>query len=197
MAAETRERIMDATYRALCEHGYASLTMQDIADECDCSTSLLHYHFDTKAELLVELLAHLLDRFQERVSEADPEDPRDRLVHLVDVFLFGADDRGVEEHRAFHAALLELRAQAPHTDAFRAQLAENDRRVHATVADVVRRGVDEDRFLPVDATRTAAHLLAAVQGARIRWVTLGDDEAPEVVRAALVEDVIDGWLTVA
>ena len=197
MAAETREQIMDATYRALCEHGYASLTMQDIADECDCSTSLLHYHFDTKAELLVELLAHLLDRFQERVSEADRDDPRDRLVHLIDAFLFGADDRGIAEHRAFHAALLELRAQAPHTDAFRAQLAENDRRVHGTVADVVRRGVEEDRFRPVDATRTAAHILAAVQGARIRWVTLGDDEAPEVVRAALVEDVVDGWLTVA
>ena len=141
MAAETRERIMDATYRALCEHGYASLTMQDIADECDCSTSLLHYHFDTKAELLVELLAHLLDRFQERVSEADPEDPRDRLVQLVDAFLFGGDDRGIEEHRAFHAALLELRAQSPHTEAFRAQLAENDRRVHGSVADVVQRGV--------------------------------------------------------
>ena len=197
MAAETRERIMDATYRALCEHGCASLTMQDIADECDCSTSLLHYHFDTKAELLVELLAHLLDRFQERVSEADPEDPRDRLVQLVDAFLFGAEDRGIEEHRAFHAALLELRAQAPHTEAFRAQLAENDRRVHGTVADVVHRGVEEDCFRQVDPPRTAAHLLAAVQGARIRWVTLGDDEAPEVVRAALVEDVIDGWLTVA
>ena len=195
MAAETRERIMDATYRALCEHGYASLTMQDIADECDCSTSLLHYHFDTKAELLVELLAHLLDRFQERVSEADPDDPRDQLVHLIDAFLFGAEDRGVEEHRAFHAALLELRAQAPHTDAFRDQLAENDRRVHATVAAVVRRGIDHGRFRPADADRTAAHLLAAIQGARIRWVTLGDDDAPEVVRAALVEDVIDGWLT--
>ncbi|MFQ3319213.1 MAG: AcrR family transcriptional regulator [Natronomonas sp.] len=33
MVEETRERIMEATYRALCAHGYASLTMQDIADE--------------------------------------------------------------------------------------------------------------------------------------------------------------------
>ena len=35
MAEETRERIMDATYRALCTHGYAALTMQDIADESE------------------------------------------------------------------------------------------------------------------------------------------------------------------
>ncbi|MFT4884148.1 MAG: AcrR family transcriptional regulator, partial [Natronomonas sp.] len=122
MVEETRERIMEATYRALCEHGYASLTMQDIADECDCSKSLLHYHFDTKEDLLVALLAYLLERFEERI--ATDGDPRDRLVDLIDAFLFG-DERSREEHRAFHTALLELRAQAPHNDAFRDQLAEN------------------------------------------------------------------------
>ena len=89
MAEETRERIMDATYRALCTHGYAALTMQDIADESECSKSLLHYHFDTKEDLLVELLDHLLERFEARVSATDTDDPRDQLVDLVDVFLFG------------------------------------------------------------------------------------------------------------
>ncbi len=192
--AGTRERIMDATYEALCEHGYASLTMQDIADGCDCSKSNLHYHFDTKEELLVELLAHLLDRFETRVSDAASDDPRDQLVDLVDLFLFG-DDRDLEEHRAFHTALLELRAQAPHSDAFREQLTENDARVHAAVTAVIERGIDGGRFAAVDASRTAAHLLAAVQGARIRWVTLGDDAAPRTVREALVDDVIDGRLT--
>jgi AcrR family transcriptional regulator len=192
MGEETREQIMRATYRALCDHGYASLTMQDIADEGDCSKSLLHYHFDTKEGLLVALLAHLLERFEERVSPAD-SDPRTQLVELVDGFLFG-DDRSVEEHRAFHAALLELRAQAPHNDDFRAQLAENDAKVHATVAAVVERGIERGRFRDVDPERTAAHVLAAVQGARIRWVTLGDDTAPETTRAALVDDIIDGWL---
>jgi AcrR family transcriptional regulator len=192
MVEETRERIMDATYRALCEHGYASLTMQDIADECDCSTSLLHYHFDTKEDLLVALLAHLIDRFEERVSP-DDADPRRQLVDLIDRFCYG-DGRSREEHRAFHTALLELRAQAPHDHAFRDQLAANDARVHATVTAVVERGVDEGTFRPVDAERTAAHLLAAIQGARIRWVTLGNETALDSVREALVRDVVDGWL---
>ena len=194
MPEATRGCIVDATYRALCANGYAALTMQDIADECDCSTSLLHYHFDTKEDLLVELLAHLLERFETRVSGAAAEDPRDQLVDLVDVFLFGGErDRG--EHRAFHTALLELRAQAPHDEAFRARLAENDARVHAAVTAVVERGIDEGRFVPVDAARTAAHLLAAVRGARTRWVTLGDDAAPRTVRTALVDDLVDGRLT--
>ena len=66
MPEATRGRIVDATYRALCANGYAALTMQDIADECDRSTSLLHYHFDTKEDLLVELLAHLLERLDRK-----------------------------------------------------------------------------------------------------------------------------------
>jgi AcrR family transcriptional regulator len=192
MVEETRERIMEATYRTLCEYGYASLTMQDIADECDCSKSLLHYHFDTKEDLLVALLAHLLERFEERAETADA-DPRDQLVGLVEGFLFG-DERNRSEHRAFHTALLELRAQAPHNETFRDQLAENDAQVHATVAAVIERGIDAGRFRNVDASRTAAHLLAAVQGARIRWVTLGHDTAVDTVHEALVSDVIDGWL---
>jgi AcrR family transcriptional regulator len=195
MVEETRQRIMDATYRALCEHGYASLTMQDIADECDCSKSLLHYHFDTKEDLLVALLDHLIERFEERVS-ADADDPRRQLVDLVDRFCYGGD-RSREEHRAFHTALLELRAQAPHNEAFRAQLAENDAHVHATVTAVVERGVDAGAFRPVDAERTAAHLLAAVHGGRIRWVTLGHEGALDTVREALVQDVVDGWLASA
>jgi AcrR family transcriptional regulator len=195
MVEETRERIMDATYRALCANGYASLTMQDIADECDCSTSLLHYHFDTKEDLLVALLAHLIDRFEDRVSP-DDADPREQLVDLIDRFCFG-DGQDREQHRAFHTALLELRAQAPHNEAFRDQLAANDARVHAAVAAVVERGIDEGTFRPVDAERTAAHLLAAIQGARIRWVTLGNEDGLETVRDALVVDVVDGWLVSA
>ena len=192
MAEETRDRLMDATYRALCEHGYAALTMQDIADEGDCSKSLLHYHYDTKEELLVALLAYLLERFEARVAPEGAE-PREQLVELVDLFCFG-ERRGRSEHLAFHTALLELRAQAPHNEAFRNQLRENDEQVHATVTAIIERGVERGRFRPVDANRTAALLLAAIQGARIRWVTLGDEYAPERVREALVSDVIDSWL---
>lgn len=195
MVEETRERIMEATYRALCDNGYAALTMQDIADEGDCSKSLLHYHFDTKEELLASLLAYLLERFEERVS-ADPETPRDQLVDLVGLFLFGDGERSREEHRAFHTALLELRAQAIHNETFREQLAENDERIHATVAAVVERGIEEGQFRPVDAERLAAHVLAAIQGARIRWVTLGNEAGLELVYGALVEGLIDGWLVV-
>lgn len=33
--SETHAEIMEATYRVLCEHGYASLTMQKVSDELE------------------------------------------------------------------------------------------------------------------------------------------------------------------
>ncbi|PSP70021.1 TetR/AcrR family transcriptional regulator, partial [Halobacteriales archaeon QH_9_66_26] len=70
---DTQAAIMDATYRALCEHGYADLTIQTIADEFDKSKSLLYYHYDTKDEILIGLLDYLLGQFTIRVA-IDPPD---------------------------------------------------------------------------------------------------------------------------
>jgi hypothetical protein len=64
------------------------------------------------------------------------------------------------------------------------------------VTAVIERGIESGTFREVDARRTAAHILAAIQGARIRWVTLGDDDAIEAVHDSLVEDLVDGWLVV-
>ncbi len=66
---------MAATYRALCAHGYADLTMQRIADEAGKSKSLLHYHYGTKQELLVAFLDYLFDRFEARVAATEGDAP--------------------------------------------------------------------------------------------------------------------------
>lgn len=194
---DTRTAIMEATYAALCEHGYADLTMQAIADEFDMTKAVLHYHYDTKEDLLVAFLDYLLDQFLD-AADADPngdsegavENPADQLVALVDALLLG--DHGAmseADHWEYHTALLEVRAQAPHNDAFREQLTTNYEYVAAAIATIVADGVESGAFRPVDPDRTAAWLLATINGARLHQVTLGVDVA-EDVRDALVE----GWL---
>ncbi|MEF8843375.1 MAG: TetR/AcrR family transcriptional regulator [Haloarculaceae archaeon] len=82
--ADSRERIMRATYCALCKHDYASLTTQDIADESDLSKAALHYHYDSKADLLRAFLEYLLDSFRERATaETADEGPFERVRTLV------------------------------------------------------------------------------------------------------------------
>jgi AcrR family transcriptional regulator len=190
---DTRTAIMEATYAALCKRGYADLTMQAIADEFDKTKAVLHYHYDTKEDLLVAFLDYLLDRFLDAIAIDDLDDPEERLVALVDALLLGTHEPGsATDHWQFHTALLEIRAQAPHDDAFREQLTTNYRFVEDATAAVVEEGVESGVFREVDPERTAAWLLATINGARLHHVTLDADVA-ESVRDAVVEEWV-AWL---
>ncbi len=44
--------ILDATRRVLIERGFAALRIQDVARQLGVSTGLIHYHFESKEQLL-------------------------------------------------------------------------------------------------------------------------------------------------
>lgn len=184
---DSRAEIMDATYRALCEQGYANLTMQDIADELGKSTSLLHYHYDTKRDLLAAFLEHIVEEFEAKLAELDGEDPRERLESLLDMFVFSAED---SERRQFHLAILELRAQVPHEDAYREPFLHSEETVRTAIADVIREGIGTGVFEESDPEETAALVFAAMDGARARQITLGIDDYTETVTAALLSEIL-------
>src|SRR6056297_3083180 len=142
MDAETSEQMMEATYRALCEHGYADLTMQRIADESSLSKATFHYHFDTKEELLNVFLDYLIDKFEGRLA-CEASDPEERLDTFLDAVFTPAEDD-------FPIALMELKAQAPYHDTYRERIAEMDSRMREVVADAVRDGIDAGEFDAAD-----------------------------------------------
>ena len=53
MPDQTKERIVDAAYRALVKQGYHETSMKDIAAEAGVAPGLAHYYFATKEDLLV------------------------------------------------------------------------------------------------------------------------------------------------
>jgi AcrR family transcriptional regulator len=183
---DAHEAIMEATYRALRSHGYADLTMQDIADEAGKSKSLLHYHYDTKQDLLVAFLEHLLSWFDAKLEEMDAETPAERLSALTDRMLPSEDD---EEWERFHRALLELRTQAPYTDAYREQLRRNKGFLQRRFEELIEDGIAAGEFRDVDAEETARFIMSALDGARSSRVTLGDDADQQAVRTGLEEFV--------
>lgn len=187
MNDETRTRIMQATRRVLCEHGNAGLTIQRIADESSLSTAAIHYHFDTKEELLDAFLDHLLDAFEAELA-CEATDPQERLwTFLEAVFPDGdADDR-------LAVALIEIEAQAPYHETYRERLVEMDRRLRDVVAEAVRDGVADGRFEDADPEAVARFVSTAINGAHVRDVAL--DEDPGRTRD-LIEEYLErqlGW----
>ena len=178
--------IMCATYRALCRHGYADLTMQDIADEWAKSKAALHYHYDTKRGLLLAFLDHLFESYTERVADPTEGTPHERLHALLAAAL---NPPRADATRELRTALFEVKAQAPHDDAFRERLERFDRYLQAEIRGVVGAGVEAGAFrADVAPDEIATVLVTLVNGAHSRRIVLGDDAGvPEAIRS-LVDD---------
>mgnify|MGYP006277255837 FL=1 len=190
---ETRIELLEAAREAMCKHGFADLTMQSIADESEKSKAALHYHFDTKAELLAETLAYLLAEFLSEVDIGEEGDPEQRLRALVEAMLFGPNGRDGDSsgHWEFHTALLEVQSHAPHDETFQAQFTDNYDHVRHLVTDIIDNGIEQSVFREVDADRTAAHIMAAIKGARVNQVATTREDIAATVHDSLLEQVID------
>jgi AcrR family transcriptional regulator len=58
MPDQTKDRIIDAAYRALVKNGYHATSMKDIAAEAGVAPGLAHYYFESKEDLLVAAIEH-------------------------------------------------------------------------------------------------------------------------------------------
>ncbi|MFB6142344.1 MAG: TetR/AcrR family transcriptional regulator [Halorientalis sp.] len=174
MPDDACEDILDATYRALCDEGYAALTMQDIADRTDRSKAALHYHFDSKRDLLLAFLEYLYGDFTDRVGDPPGETAPERLDALVDRVL-GPHREDPERRRAFGTALLELTAQAPYDEEVRERLAAFDAFLLEQARAIIADGVAEGSLRDVDPEETARFLVTALDGARLERVSVGRD----------------------
>ncbi|WP_225336456.1 TetR/AcrR family transcriptional regulator [Halomicrobium urmianum] len=176
--------IMRATYRALCEHGYADLTIKRIAEEYGKSTAAIHYHYDTKEDLLAAFLDYVLDQLVDAIHEVETTDPEQRLDLLLDRLLVDAED-----HEELLIAMLEMRSQAPYREAFGERFQQNDEYVRYMIRTVIDHGIDEGVFRDADAEQVARSLMTIVDGSRTRAVVLDDGDALATGRRTAAEYV--------
>ncbi|SEQ05036.1 TetR/AcrR family transcriptional regulator [Natrinema salaciae] len=187
MTDETIDDIMDATYCALCKHGYAELTMQDIAAESTKSKGTLHYHFEGKGDLLESFLEYLLDDFEERTETVPGETSVERLHEFLDELLTPSDAESADE---FRTAILEIKAQSPYNAAYRERLTEFDRALRDRIATIVADGLESGEFRDdVDPDETADFLVTVFHGAQTRATAV--DRSPERTRRYVHEYIDD------
>jgi AcrR family transcriptional regulator len=165
----TREEILAATFKALHEHGYSELTVDDIGDEFEKSQSLIYHHYDSKDEVLLDLLELMIEHFESHKPGTYVSDPRDRIKTFVEMSV------GLESmDRTAAGTFTELRAQAIHDDDYREQFVKYDEVIQEALADDIRKGIEAGAFRDVDAERMATWLYTVTVGTTFRSVTAGD-----------------------
>src|SRR2546423_15013451 len=64
MAADTREKILNAAFTVLSRQGYENTSIKEIAEEARVAQGLVHYYFKTKQLLVLEVLAFVCQKVE-------------------------------------------------------------------------------------------------------------------------------------
>lgn len=188
-SGETRKAIMEATFRALSEHGYTDLRMRDIGAEFEMSRPLIHYHYDGKHDLISSFLEYVIEQYEGSVEVDEDADPWVELDARIDQCLFGPDFDEFDHWdrmKVYH----ELFSQAQHNERHREIFNEHYREIRGSITQVLRNGIEQDVFRDVDAEDMAQLITDVIHAARGRKISLGHDDAPEQARRAVNEFVL-------
>lgn len=94
---ESRRDILRAAARLFQERGYDATSMQDVASALNFSKAALYHHFESKEQILFEIMSYGMDVFEEKVLGAvsaipDPEERlRACIARHVELVLSGHD----------------------------------------------------------------------------------------------------------
>lgn len=149
---DTREAIMEATFRALRTHGYADLRMRDIGAEMDRTRQVIHYHFDGKYDLMSSFLEYIIEQYEGSVELDADADPRTELDARIDQCLFGPEFTEFthwDRMKVYHELYTHAQNDGQHREIFDAHYD----RIRASIVEVVEDGIEQGVFRDVDAER--------------------------------------------
>jgi AcrR family transcriptional regulator len=166
-----RDRILAAAVERIASDGIDDVRIARIAMDAGVSTSLVHYHFETREALLEEALEYSFELAGDvRIGEGEGEAPdhTHRLVAMVDQCL---PYPGMLE-RDF-ILWVELWLRASRHPELRPTASRLYARMHEWFKEAIAEGVESGEFRSSDPDRLADRLLALLDGFGIRAL-IGD-----------------------
>lgn len=115
----SRQQVLDAAIRTLAERGYAHTAVSDIAEAAGMSKGAVHYHFESKEDLIAQVLTHCAAIMRERVTSAwdAPGAPQEKIRRALLALRSTRKDTGPELR-----VLADLMAQGIHDPNLRSPL---------------------------------------------------------------------------
>ena len=180
-----RKALVDATLRAVGDHGSLAVTMSEIARHAGVSAALAHHYFGSKERLVLEAIRSLLRQFRADAAAAlsAAATPREKVSAVIRVS-FHADQFAPETV----AAWLAFYSEAQRSEAVRRLLVIYARRLNSNLVASLRALCP-----PADAMRIAEGAAAMIDGLYLRQALRS---APVSIEAsiALTEGYVDAEL---
>ncbi|MER8157226.1 TetR/AcrR family transcriptional regulator [Streptomyces sp. NPDC094472] len=188
-------QIVRETVRLVAERGFHSVRVADIAAACDTSTATIHYHFPGRAELLEAAVRWCMDEDTARraARTATADDAREELRQLI-----ALQAPYTERQRQQWLVWMDLWAEAARSTAIGRLHADFYQQWRQTVAEVIRRGIEQGVFRAVDPEFSALRLTALIDGLAIQVLATapGEDGTTAEAMDLACNAYVDSELTV-
>ena len=185
--AETMRAIRAEGARLIHEHGYAGMSLRDLADRVGIKASSLYNHIDSKQQLLFLLIEHHMRLALQGVDAALAEaggDATARLRAFVDFHIRFHTGHPVE------AAICLSELRCLEGENRRAVVALRDA-YEARLSRIIRDGAAAGTFRVADARLATFSILGAITGV-LTWYRPGGRLDPAVIAAAYGDLLVDG-----
>jgi AcrR family transcriptional regulator len=174
------EQILEAAARAIARLGFAQTRIADIAREAGTSTGTVHYHFDTKEDVLVAALKWANETAYEPIQEVNGSDA-DPTAKLGSLIQLSVPFPGLP--RDWWVLWFELWLLVARRPQLRAVSVELSNRWRGFFTDVVAEGVAAGEFRPaVDVDEAVERLAALIDGLAFQTIVGHHLMPPERMR---------------
>ena len=160
--AERRSNIRKALLRVMAKSGYERATIAEIAAEASLSSGLVHYHYKSKQEILLDLIERMHAFRSKTLLEIDQQaehDPTSALDRFFELYL-ALENADPQARAAWTAMGTEALRNTEVRVRFGALLSDAAK----SLRGIVDQGIARGEFSGRDREAIVAALLALVQG---------------------------------
>ena len=155
---DSRRQVLDAAVLTLAKRGLANTSIQDIADAAGLSKGAVHYHFESKDDLLLHVLHRCCESMEGRVREVfEAEGPPLERVGRALQMMWGFRRDAAPEMRV----LSELHTMSRQNETLRKALADALRAARQQIIDVGLNRLGELGIKPRVSVMIAPRLILA------------------------------------
>ena len=172
-SADTRTKILEAAFQILARQGYENTSIKDIAEEAGVAQGLVHYHFKSKQQLVLAVLAEVCREmeFGDAQGAAGAQAAYEKFKNML------------KGSQATHALYIQLIAMGLHDKELGAGVLNFVRQDRAHIEDIARQVLAEREADPRPARAIASVVEAAVLGIMVQNLIDPEFNAEEAVDA--------------
>lgn len=149
-AEETREEILNIAENLFRTHGFASVTIADIANELSMSPANVFKHFRTKTSLVDAIATRAIEKTLQELRALKRDSPAPERLRALAHYLMREHLAGqIDAPYVFEMILVTIREELDCGERFREMVVE-------MIAEIVSAGVREGAYHVEDVRRTAS-----------------------------------------